>query len=69
MKGNCPIENGVDILEKRVNEIFEQLDKDNDDKLTFEEFEQASKLDSTIVRALSIKKPPDTPIPFEKEFD
>ena len=59
--------NGVNTLEKRVNEIFQQLDKNNDDKLTFEEFKEASKLDSTIVRALSVKKPPDATCPFRSD--
>lgn len=59
----------MNTLEKRVNDIFKQLDKNDDDKLTFEEFKEASKLDSTIVRALSVKKTPDTACPFTSDLN
>ena len=42
----------------RVNKIFEQMDKDKDDKLTMEEFKEGSKNDPRIVQALSLQ--PDT---------
>ena len=59
----------MNTLEKRVNDIFKQLDKNDDDKLTFEEFKEASKLDSTIVRALSVTKTPDTACPFTSDLN
>ncbi|KAJ8300393.1 hypothetical protein KUTeg_021912 [Tegillarca granosa] len=40
--------------EKRVNKIFDIMDKNKDDKLTFEEFLDGSKKDPTIIQALTI---------------
>jgi len=43
-----------DTPEKRVNKIFASMDKDKDGQLTFDEFREGSKKDSTIVSALSL---------------
>lgn len=40
--------------EKRVNRIFSVMDKNKDDKLTFEEFLEGSKEDPTIIQALTL---------------
>jgi len=40
--------------EKRVDKIFKNMDKDKDARLTYEEFVEGSKLDPTIVKALSL---------------
>lgn len=40
--------------EKRVNKIFDIMDKNRDDKLTFEEFLEGSKKDPTIIQALTL---------------
>lgn len=42
----------------RVAKIFEQMDRDHDDKLTMEEFREGSRNDPRIVQALSMQ--PDT---------
>lgn len=42
----------------RVQKIFEQMDKNNDDKLTMDEFKEGSRNDPRIVQALSLQ--PDT---------
>lgn len=39
---------------QRVNKIFESMDKNNDEKLTLEEFKNGSKADPRIVQALSV---------------
>jgi len=46
--------------QKRVEKIFDQMDKNHDDKLTLEEFKEGSKADPRIVQALSLE--PDTTI-------
>ena len=46
--------------QKRVEKIFDQMDKNHDDKLTLEEFKEGSKADPRIVQALSLE--PDTSI-------
>jgi len=43
-----------DTPEKRVLKIFRNMDKDQDEQLTFDEFVQGSKQDPTIVQALSL---------------
>lgn len=40
--------------EKRVNKIFDIMDKNRDDKLTFDEFLEGSKKDPTIIQALTL---------------
>ncbi|XP_046362267.1 neuronal calcium sensor 1 isoform X1 [Haliotis rubra] len=40
--------------EKRVNRIFEVMDKNRDNRLTFDEFLEGSKEDPTIVQALTL---------------
>lgn len=40
--------------EKRVDKIFALMDKDKDGQITFEEFRDGSKVDPTIVSALSL---------------
>ena len=42
----------------RVAKIFEQMDTDNDNKLTLDEFKEGSRNDPRIVQALSLQ--PDT---------
>lgn len=41
-----------------MKKIFDQMDKNHDDKLTLEEFKEGSKADPRIVQALSLE--PDT---------
>lgn len=43
-----------DTPQKRVEKIFRNMDKDKDDKLTYDEFVEGSKQDPTIVQALSL---------------
>ncbi|KAK2466131.1 hypothetical protein APHAL10511_001773 [Amanita phalloides] len=43
-----------DTPQKRVDKIFRNMDKNSDARLTFEEFAEGSKLDPTIVQALSL---------------
>lgn len=40
--------------QKRVDKIFDQMDKNHDDRLTLEEFRDGSKADPRIVQALSL---------------
>ena len=46
--------------QKRVAKIFNQMDKNHDDKLTLEEFKEGSKADPRIVQALSLDPDPNT---------
>jgi len=46
--------------ETRVAKIFDQMDKNNDDRLTMEEFKEGSRADPRIVQALSME--PETSV-------
>ncbi|KAG0422619.1 hypothetical protein HPB47_001578 [Ixodes persulcatus] len=43
--------------QERVDKIFDQLDKNHDNRLTLEEFREGSKQDPKIVQALSLYAP------------
>ncbi|XP_013776193.1 frequenin-1-like [Limulus polyphemus] len=58
MLGNKDKEDGDEETPKeRVDKIFEQLDKNNDNQLTIDEFREGSKRDPKIVQALSLYAP------------
>ncbi|CAG9840486.1 unnamed protein product [Diabrotica balteata] len=40
--------------QKRVDKIFDQMDRNHDDRLTLEEFREGSKADPRIVQALTL---------------
>ena len=42
-----------------MKKIFDQMDKNHDDKLTLEEFKEGSKADPRIVQALSLEPDPN----------
>ena len=50
--------------EKRVEKIFDQMDKNHDDKLTLEEFKEGSKADARRVQALSLEPDPNAGPPI-----
>ncbi|XP_067134097.1 frequenin-2-like isoform X1 [Centruroides vittatus] len=54
MLGNQSAEQDDDCPQERVDKIFEQLDSNQDNKISLEEFIEGSKLDSKIVQALSL---------------
>ncbi|XP_013779836.1 frequenin-1-like, partial [Limulus polyphemus] len=55
MMGNkAQPETEEDNPKRRVDKIFEQLDKNHDNKLSMEEFREGSKQDPKIVQALSL---------------
>lgn len=54
MLGNQSTEQDDDSPQQRVDKIFEQLDKNQDNKLTLEEFMEGSRQDPKIVQALSL---------------
>lgn len=53
-KGQTPSAEDENTPQRRVDKIFSQMDKNNDDKLTLDEFREGSKADPRIVQALSL---------------
>ncbi|KAJ9596768.1 hypothetical protein L9F63_012199, partial [Diploptera punctata] len=54
MVGQQPTAEDDNTPQKRVDKIFDQMDKNHDDRLTLEEFREGSKADPRIVQALSL---------------
>uniref|UniRef100_A0A1A9V6S6 EF-hand domain-containing protein n=1 Tax=Glossina austeni TaxID=7395 RepID=A0A1A9V6S6_GLOAU len=54
MVGQQPQTDDENTPQKRVDKIFDQMDKNHDDRLTLEEFREGSKADPRIVQALSL---------------
>lgn len=54
MVGQQPTSEDDNTPQKRVDKIFDQMDKNHDDRLTLEEFREGSKADPRIVQALSL---------------
>ncbi|XP_076622215.1 frequenin-2 [Colletes latitarsis] len=54
MVGQTPLAEDENTPQKRVDMIFDHMDKNHDDKLTLEEFREGSKADPRIVQALSL---------------
>ena len=53
-QGQTPSSEDENTPQRRVDKIFSQMDKNNDDKLTLDEFREGSKADPRIVQALSL---------------
>lgn len=54
LQGQTPQAEDDNTPQKRVDKIFDQMDKNHDDRLTLEEFREGSKADPRIVQALSL---------------
>ena len=54
LQGQTPNVEDENTPQRRVDKIFSQMDKNNDDKLTLDEFREGSKADPRIVQALSL---------------
>ncbi|CAG7824640.1 unnamed protein product [Allacma fusca] len=54
MVGQQPVADDENTPQKRVDKIFNQMDKNHDNRLTLDEFREGSKADPRIVQALSL---------------
>ncbi|ODM91177.1 Frequenin-1 [Orchesella cincta] len=57
MKGQQPVADDENTPQKRVDKIFNQMDKNHDNKLTLDEFKEGSKADPRIVQILQLVTP------------
>jgi len=53
-QGQQPVADDENTPQKRVDKIFNQMDKNHDNKLTLEEFKEGSKADPRIVQVLNV---------------